>query len=101
VWATADAIWWFAGDTATDFNHYTKRGLLAGVLGSTTLYWLSDNSEGQRGTEAFLMRRLQDVLKIGKTLGRAGRFAPSSAMLDAVKSAMSRFQRGFDRGARS
>ena len=101
VWATADAIWWFAGDTATDFNHYTKRGLLAGVLGSTTLYWLSDNSEGQQGTEAFLMRRLQDVLKIGKTLGQASRFAPSPAMMDAVKSAVNRFQRGFDRGGDS
>ena len=26
------AIWRWAGDTATDVNHYTKRALLAGIL---------------------------------------------------------------------
>ena len=31
VWGTVDAIWYAAGDTATDFNYYSKRGLLAGV----------------------------------------------------------------------
>src|SRR5277367_5523364 len=34
VWASADAIWIWAGDTATDENHYSKRALLAGILAS-------------------------------------------------------------------
>ncbi len=63
---TVDAIWHAAGDTATDFNYYTKRGLLAGVYGSTILYWLSDNSEGYVETEAFLARRINEVLQIPK-----------------------------------
>ena len=63
---TVDAIWHAAGDTATDFNYYTKRGLLAGVYGSTVLYWLSDNSEGFVETHAFLDRRIGEVLKIPK-----------------------------------
>ena len=32
VWKTADVIWQWAGDTAPDYNRYTKRGLLSGVL---------------------------------------------------------------------
>jgi ubiquinone biosynthesis protein COQ9 len=54
VWATADRIWRAAGDTATDYNHYTKRLLLSGVLASTSLYWLNDKSENFENTRAFL-----------------------------------------------
>ena len=32
TWESADALWRWAGDTATDENHYTKRLLLAGIL---------------------------------------------------------------------
>lgn len=63
---TVDAIWHAAGDTATDFNYYTKRGLLAGVYGSTILYWLSDTSETFIDTQAFLDRRINEVLQIPK-----------------------------------
>jgi len=35
VWASADVLWRWAGDTATDENHYSKRLLLAGILTST------------------------------------------------------------------
>ncbi|MBL6958414.1 MAG: COQ9 family protein [Rhodospirillales bacterium] len=61
---TLNAIWYAAGDTATDFNYYTKRGLLAPVYMSTVLYWLSDTSEGYADTWDFLDRRIGDVLKI-------------------------------------
>ncbi|MBV8652016.1 MAG: COQ9 family protein, partial [Alphaproteobacteria bacterium] len=44
LYDTVDAIWYAAGDTATDFNFYTKRALLAGVYGATMLYWLDDRS---------------------------------------------------------
>ncbi|HTZ79228.1 MAG TPA: COQ9 family protein [Stellaceae bacterium] len=64
LYDTVDAIWYAAGDTATDFNFYTKRGLLAGVYGATTLYWLDDRSEGQADTNSFLERRLADVMAI-------------------------------------
>lgn len=71
VWRSAHLIWRAAGDTATDYNHYTKRLLLSGVIVSTTLHWLRDDSPGQRRTWAFLDRRIEDALKIG---GLAAKF---------------------------
>ncbi len=35
AWGSADVLWRWAGDTATDENHYTKRALLAEILIST------------------------------------------------------------------
>ena len=64
LYHTVDAIWYAAGDTATDFNFYTKRSLLAGVLASTTLYWLDDRAAGAEATRGFLDRRLDDVMRI-------------------------------------
>ena len=65
-WHTADIMWRIAGDTSTDYNHYTKRLMLGGVYGSTLLVWLDDQSEAFRETGAFLDRRIDDVMKIEK-----------------------------------
>jgi ubiquinone biosynthesis protein COQ9 len=65
-WRTADLMWRIAGDTSTDFNHYTKRMTLGAVYGSTLLVWLDDQSEGWADTAAFLDRRIDDVMKIEK-----------------------------------
>ncbi len=70
LYRTVDEMWHAAGDTATDFNFYTKRGLLAGVYSSTLLYWLDDDSEGHEATWAFLDRRIGDALRIPKVTGR-------------------------------
>lgn len=35
AWESADRIWRWAGDTATDENHYSKRAILATLLSST------------------------------------------------------------------
>jgi ubiquinone biosynthesis protein COQ9 len=64
VYHTVDAIWYAAGDTATDFNFYTKRALLAAVYGATMLYWLDDRSPESVATDAFLERRLADALPV-------------------------------------
>lgn len=74
LWKTADAIWGFAGDTSTDYNHYTKRGLLSGILSKTTLYWLSDVSENYQNTDEFIHRQVSRVLSLGKAMGRAKGF---------------------------
>lgn len=63
-WRTADRMWRVAGDSSTDFNHYTKRMMLSGVYGSTLLVWLNDQSEGWQTTADFLDRRIDDVMKI-------------------------------------
>ncbi len=70
LYRSVDAMWRAAGDTATDFNFYTKRGLLAGVQSSTMLYWLGDGSEGHAATWSFLDRRIADVMRIGKAIGK-------------------------------
>jgi ubiquinone biosynthesis protein COQ9 len=66
---TVDAIWYAAGDRATDFSYYTKRGLLAAAYGATVLYWLADESEGHSATWAFLERRLDDTLRLPRLRG--------------------------------
>ena len=65
-WRTADLMWRIAGDTSTDFNHYTKRMTLGGVYASTLLVWLDDSSEGWLDTAAFLDRRIDDVMRFEK-----------------------------------
>jgi ubiquinone biosynthesis protein COQ9 len=72
LWRTVDAIWYAAGDKATDFNFYTKRGLLAGVYSATLLYWLNDSSPGSSETWGFLARRLDEAMRVPRILGRVG-----------------------------
>jgi ubiquinone biosynthesis protein COQ9 len=65
-WRTADLMWRIAGDTSSDFNHYTKRMTLGAVYGSTLLVWLDDQSEGWTETAAFLNRRIDNVMRFEK-----------------------------------
>ncbi|MFL6748080.1 MAG: COQ9 family protein [Sphingomicrobium sp.] len=66
AWRSADLMWRIAGDTATDYNHYSKRLILSGVYGSTLLAWLDDQSEDWAETGAFLDRRLAGVMRFEK-----------------------------------
>lgn len=70
LYRTVDEMWHAAGDTATDFNFYTKRGLLAGVYTSSLLFWLDDESEDHQATWEFLDRRIADAMRIPKITGR-------------------------------
>jgi ubiquinone biosynthesis protein COQ9 len=65
-WRSADAMWRAAGDTATDYNHYTKRGILAGVYAATITVFLNDESEGWADTRAFLGRRIEGIMRFEK-----------------------------------
>ena len=75
-WRAADRMWRLAGDTATDYNHYTKRTLLSGVYGSTISVFLDDESENFTDTRAFLDRRIENVMQFekvkAKVTGRGG-----------------------------
>lgn len=59
AWDSADAIWRWAGDTATDENHYTKRLLLTGILTGGLAVRLSD---GPGAAMAFVDRRIENVM---------------------------------------
>jgi len=65
-WRTADLMWRIAGDTSTDFNHYTKRMTLGAVYASTLLAWLEDQSEEWSDTGKFLDRRIDNVMAFEK-----------------------------------
>lgn len=65
-WASADAMWRLAGDTATDYNHFTKRALLASIYAATLAVFVDDESEGKADTAAFLDRRIENVMQFEK-----------------------------------
>jgi ubiquinone biosynthesis protein COQ9 len=66
-WRAADLMWHAAGDTATDYNHYSKRTILAGVYGATVTVLLDDQSAGHADTSAFLARRIEGIMRFEKT----------------------------------
>lgn len=79
LWRTTDRIWKWAGDKSQDYNHYTKRGLLSSLMVGTTLVWLDDRSEGKATTEAFLDRRIENIMEFGKAIGTIGSKIPDIA----------------------
>jgi ubiquinone biosynthesis protein COQ9 len=69
-WASADRMWRLAGDTATDYNHYTKRAILGGVYGATLAVFIDDDSEAKAQTRAFLQRRIDGVMRFERAKAR-------------------------------
>jgi ubiquinone biosynthesis protein COQ9 len=65
-WRSTDAMWRAAGDTATDYNHYTKRAMLLAVYGATVTVFLDDESEENADTRAFLARRIDGIMRFEK-----------------------------------
>jgi ubiquinone biosynthesis protein COQ9 len=80
TWESADALWRWAGDTATDENHYSKRTLLAGILTGALAIRLAS---GPEAANAFVDRRIGDVMAFEKwkatTKLRPGTFVESLA----------------------
>ncbi len=66
-WSSADAMWRLAGDTATDYNHYTKRAILGSIYAATLAVFVGDDSEGKADTMAFLDRRIEGIMRFEKT----------------------------------
>jgi ubiquinone biosynthesis protein COQ9 len=74
-WESADAIWRWAGDTATDENHYSKRAILAVILATTIAVRMASGAGPAR---EHLAARIEDVMrferwKAGLKLWRFGR----------------------------
>lgn len=66
AWESADVLWRWAGDTATDENHYSKRMLLAGILsGAMTIRMVS----GRKAALEFVDRRIENVMAFEKWKG--------------------------------
>jgi ubiquinone biosynthesis protein COQ9 len=82
-WRSADAMWRLAGDTAADFNHYTKRAILAGVYAATLAVFVDDRSEGKAGTQAFLERRIDGIIRFEKA--KAGLLKPAEGRFSVAR----------------
>jgi ubiquinone biosynthesis protein COQ9 len=89
AWESADVLWRWAGDTATDENHYSKRALLAGILTGALAIRLSSGSEAAL---AFTDRRIANVMAF-ETWKRTTKFKPSEIM-DSVAGALGRMRYG-------
>ena len=73
LWHTVDLVWetvGMPGGSDEGWSWYTRRASLAGLMVTTTLYWLEDQSEGLADSWTFLDRRVEDVVRIGKLRGR-------------------------------
>ncbi|CAL1691965.1 hypothetical protein MMB232_02120 [Brevundimonas subvibrioides] len=63
AWESADHLWRWAGDTATDWNHYSKRTILSGILiPALTMRWF----EGRERAEGFVRARIENVMAFEK-----------------------------------
>ena len=71
VWRTADRIWRGLGDPSTDFNFYSKRAILMGVLTATYAYWFSDDDPAHGPTFRFLDERIDNVMQFEKLKAQA------------------------------
>ena len=66
LWSAADIIWRAIGDTSTDGNYYSKRTILAGVIGSTMTVWLSEDEPQKPKARKFLDDRIANVMSFEK-----------------------------------
>lgn len=92
AWETADLLWNWAGDTATDWNHYSKRAILSGILiPALTMRWF----DGKEAADAFVARRIENVMAFEKWKAGKDFDAPLRKMTDAL----SRMRYGAKTGA--
>lgn len=63
AWESADLLWRWAGDVATDENHYSKRAILSGILMSATAVRLTSDAEAAR---AYVAARIDNVMAYEK-----------------------------------
>jgi ubiquinone biosynthesis protein COQ9 len=68
AWASADGLWRWAGDTATDENHYSKRALLSEILITTLAVALAS---GRDRAEAHLDGRIAGVMAFERWKAKA------------------------------
>jgi ubiquinone biosynthesis protein COQ9 len=82
VWESADGLWRWAGDTATDENHYSKRAILSGILISTMAQRLT---RGPQAAAEELAARIDNVMAFEKwKAGKKGPIAYATEMAQTL-----------------
>jgi len=69
AWESADVLWRWAGDVATDENHYSKRAILAGILTGAVTIRLN---AGRGAAVRFAGRRIDDVMRFESWKAKSG-----------------------------
>lgn len=59
-----DMMWRYGGDKSTDFNYYSKRGLLLGVYMVAKAYYFADESKDYMKTKEFIASSLDNIINI-------------------------------------
>ncbi len=81
AWESADQLWNWAGDTATDWNHYSKRAILSGILiPALTMRWF----DGKEAADAFVAARIENVMAFEKWKAGKDFDAPLRKVADAL-----------------
>ena len=88
LWETADSLWRWAGDTATDENHYSKRVILSAVLVTTLA---ARFTSGPEAAQANLTRRIGEVMAFEKW--KAGLPSPTN-LIREVAAALGKLRYG-------
>ena len=81
TWATADRLWRWAGDSATDWNHYSKRAILSGILVPAMTLRLFD---GKAAADAFVAARIENVMSFEKWKAGKDFDAPMTRITDLL-----------------
>jgi ubiquinone biosynthesis protein COQ9 len=87
LWESCDGLWRWAGDTATDENHYSKRAILAGVLGPAIAIRIAS---GRDAAERYVADRIDNVMAFEKW--KAG--LPKTDVGGQIASALGRLRYG-------
>lgn len=81
AWETSDLLWRWAGDTATDWNHYSKRTILSGILiPALTMRWF----DGKDAADAFVAARIENVMAFEKWKAGKDFDAPMRKIADVL-----------------
>jgi ubiquinone biosynthesis protein COQ9 len=81
AWESADVLWRWAGDEATDENHYSKRAILAGILTSAMAIRMT---AGRKEALEFVDRRIENVMRFEKWKATTT-FRPSRWLSEAAE----------------
>jgi ubiquinone biosynthesis protein COQ9 len=92
-WATADGLWRWAGDTATDENHYSKRAILSGVLAGVATVRLARGPDAAR---AHLRASIERVMAFERFKGR---LPPVDGLMSVAAASLGRLRYGPEAGA--
>ena len=80
AWESADGFWRWAGDVATDENHYSKRALLGGILSGAMAVRMAS---GRKAALEFVDRRIDNVMAFEKWKATSG-FRPGDWLARAA-----------------